>query len=95
MYWIWGGYTVCNATLVRFYSFHFLLPFVIIVFRVLHLFYLHEEGANNPLGVRADSLLVRFHPFYTYKDVVGFFILFFGLLLLVCFWPDLLGNVNN
>ncbi|VVH51557.1 hypothetical protein BPUTSESOX_1528 [uncultured Gammaproteobacteria bacterium] len=39
--------------------------------------------------------MVRFHPFYTYKDVVGFLILFFGLLLLVCFWPDLLGNVNN
>nr|WIW40798.1 cytochrome b [Bathymodiolus septemdierum] len=95
LYWIWGGYTVCNATLVRFYSFHFILPFVMIVFSVVHLFYLHEEGANNPLGVSADSLLVRFHPFYTYKDVVGFFILFFGLLLLVCFWPDLLGNVNN
>lgn len=64
-----------NATLGRFYSLHFILPFVIAAFRVVHLLFLHETGSNNPLGVSSDAILIRFHPFYTLKDLVGVFCL--------------------
>lgn len=80
---------------MRFYSFHFILPFIIAAFRVVHLLFLHERGSNNPLGVSSNDMLIRFHPFYTSKDLVGFLGLFFILILLVCYYPELLGNVNN
>lgn len=92
---MWGGFSVSNATLVRFYSFHFILPFVIAALRVVHLLFLHETGSNNPLGVSRNRMLIRFHPFYTSKDLVGFLWLVLVLLWLVCFYPELLGNVNN
>lgn len=95
VHWVWGGYSVSNATLVRFYSFHFILPFIIAAFRVVHLLFLHETGSNNPLGVSSNRILIRFHPFYTSKDLVGFLWLVLILLWLVCFYPELLGNVNN
>ena len=63
---------MCNATLHRFYSLHFLVPFVIIVFACLHMFLLHEKGRNNPLGIESDSICIPFHPFYTVKDLFGF-----------------------
>jgi len=70
--WVWGGYTLSNATLTRFYSFHFLLPFLIVLLTVLHLFYLHEQGSNNPLGINRDSEMIPFHPYYTVRDILGF-----------------------
>lgn len=60
---MWGGYVVCDATLKRFFVFHFIIPLIIVVVVCVHLVYLHEMGARNPLGVRTYS--VPFHPYYT------------------------------
>nr|AUI11285.1 cytochrome b [Calliostoma zizyphinum] len=93
--WLWGGFAVDNATLTRFFSLHFLLPFAILGLTVLHLLFLHETGSNNPLGVNSDSDKVPFHPYHTYKDLVGFLVLLFLLSLLVLFSPFLLGDPEN
>nr|QBC73134.1 cytochrome b [Anatoma sp. MNHN-IM-2013-42003] len=93
--WMWGGFAVDNATLVRFFSLHFLLPFVIIGMSVLHLLFLHDKGSNNPLGLNSDSEKVPFHVYYSYKDVFGFLFLLLSLSLLVLFDPFLLGDPEN
>nr|UVI60726.1 cytochrome b [Haliotis virginea] len=93
--WMWGGFAVDNATLVRFFSLHFLLPFGIVGMSVLHLLFLHEVGANNPLGVNSDGDKVPFHFYHTVKDLVGFLVLLFFLMLLVFFDPFLLGDPEN
>lgn len=72
LHWIWGGYTVGQATLLRFYVFHFLFPFLIGLVVVVHLVYLHKVGGNNPLGIYRPGDDIPFHPYYTYKDLVGF-----------------------
>nr|QBC73162.1 cytochrome b [Calliotropis micraulax] len=93
--WMWGGFAVDNATLVRFFSLHFLLPFVIIAMSVLHLLFLHETGSNNPLGLNSDVDKVPFHFYHTSKDLVGFLVLLFLLGLLVLYSPYLLGDPDN
>nr|YP_010577073.1 cytochrome b [Tristichotrochus unicus]UZN92191.1 cytochrome b [Tristichotrochus unicus] len=93
--WLWGGFAVDNATLTRFFSLHFLLPFTILGLAVLHLLFLHESGSNNPLGINSDSDKVPFHPYHTYKDLVGFLVVLFLLSLLVLFSPFLLGDPEN
>lgn len=93
--WIWGGFAVDNATLNRFYTFHFLLPFVIAALSVVHLLFLHQTGSNNPLGVSRDGSKVPFHIYYTTKDTVGFMVLLLLLLALALFSPNLLGDPEN
>nr|QDO71844.1 cytochrome b [Brachidontes mutabilis] len=93
--WLWGGYVVNTRTLTRFYSFHFIVPFLMIVVVLLHLFYLHEKGSNNPLGVSSDSMLIPFHPCYTVKDIFGFVCMVFVLMFFVCVKPEMLGNPLN
>nr|YP_009572106.1 cytochrome b [Umbonium thomasi]QBI37692.1 cytochrome b [Umbonium thomasi] len=93
--WMWGGFAVDNATLTRFFSLHFLVPFAIMGLSVLHLLFLHESGSNNPLGLNSDSDKVPFHSYYSFKDLVGFLLLLFFLSLLVLFSPFLLGDPEN
>nr|YP_010570490.1 cytochrome b [Xenostrobus securis]UZG66001.1 cytochrome b [Xenostrobus securis] len=93
--WVWGGYSVGNPTLMRFYSLHFILPFVMAAVSGLHLFFLHETGSNNPLGLKSDSMLIEFHPYYTSKDLVGFSVFMMVLMGLVCFYPDALMDSTN
>lgn len=93
--WIWGGFSVDNATLSRFFAFHFLLPFIILAFTIIHLLFLHETGSNNPLGINSDMDKISFHPYYSYKDLLGFFIILFLLALLALFLPNLLGDAEN
>nr|YP_009487063.1 cytochrome b [Semisulcospira coreana]BBB06410.1 cytochrome b [Semisulcospira coreana] len=93
--WVWGGFAVDNATLMRFYSIHFLLPFVIAAMSALHLLFLHETGSNNPLGLNSDGEKVPFHSYYSYKDLVGFIVLFIMLSFLVLFSPQLLTDPEN
>lgn len=95
VYWIWGGFAVGDATVLRFFVFHFLLPFVIFLFVVVHLIYLHEGGSRNPLGVYSDRLKVRFHPFYTYKDILGVLIYLIILIILCIIFPYYLGDREN
>lgn len=92
---VWGGFSVDNATLNRFFSLHYLLPFLIAAVVVIHLIALHQHGSNNPLGVGSNIDKVPFHPYFTYKDIFGFFV--FGLFFayFVYFEPNLLGHPDN
>nr|QOY44581.1 cytochrome b [Solenaia oleivora] len=95
VYWLWGGFSVSNATLNRFFVLHFVLPFAIAAFAVIHLLFLHQTGSNNPLGISSNVSLIPFHVYYTVKDTVGF-ILLLGLLATVCFFsPNLLTDPEN
>nr|YP_005088211.1 cytochrome b [Chiloscyllium punctatum]AEX57334.1 cytochrome b [Chiloscyllium punctatum] len=93
--WIWGGFSVDNATLTRFFTFHFLLPFLIAALSMIHILFLHEKGSNNPTGLNSDMDKIPFHPYFSYKDIVGFFIMIFSLTLLALFLPNLLGDAEN
>ena len=79
--WLWGGFTVSNATLNRFFSLHFFLPFVIAGLTILHLALLHKDGSNNPLGVDSSTDKISFYPYFLVKDFFSFlmFALFFCL----------------
>nr|ARO74694.1 cytochrome b [Mexistrophia reticulata] len=93
--WVWGGYSVGQPTLNRFYSFHFLAPFVIMGMSALHLLFLHEKGSTNPLGSTHAINKIPFHPYYSIKDVVGFLIMLWFLSLIVFFFPNLLTDPEN
>uniref|UniRef100_UPI0030E06E4B cytochrome b n=1 Tax=Precis coelestina TaxID=2988838 RepID=UPI0030E06E4B len=93
--WIWGGFAVDNATLTRFYTFHFLFPFIIMMLVMIHLLFLHQTGSNNPLGINSNLDKIPFHPFYVFKDLIGFIILILSLILLSLTNPYLLGDPDN
>lgn len=93
--WIWGGFAVDNATLTRFFTFHFVLPFIIAGITLVHLLFLHQTGSNNPLGVNSDSDKIPFHPYYSFKDLFGFIMLIWGLVSLTLIYPYLLGDTEN
>nr|YP_009141054.1 cytochrome b [Euproctis pseudoconspersa]AID49018.1 cytochrome b [Euproctis pseudoconspersa] len=93
--WIWGGFAVDNATLTRFYTFHFLLPFIILMMTMIHLLFLHQTGSNNPLGLNSNYDKIPFHPFFTFKDLIGATILMFFLIILTLTNPYLLGDPDN
>nr|ABY48231.1 cytochrome b [Xantusia bezyi]ABY48232.1 cytochrome b [Xantusia bezyi]ABY48233.1 cytochrome b [Xantusia bezyi] len=93
--WIWGGFSVDSATLTRFFAFHFILPFIIIAMTMLHLLFLHETGSNNPTGLNANTDKISFHPFFSYKDLLGVMMITMLLLTLTLFSPNLLGDPEN
>nr|ADM94235.1 cytochrome b [Ctenomys pearsoni] len=93
--WIWGGFSVDKATLIRFFAFHFILPFIITAMVMIHLLFLHETGSNNPSGMNSDSDKIPFHPYYTIKDILGVLFMMIMLMSLVMFTPDLLGDPDN
>nr|WNH21971.1 cytochrome b [Gymnothorax funebris] len=93
--WIWGGFSVDNATLTRFFAFHFLLPFVVLAATMLHLLFLHETGSNNPAGLNSDADKIPFHPYFSYKDLLGFIIMLTALTSLALFYPNALGDPDN
>nr|WNH38453.1 cytochrome b [Chaetodon trifascialis] len=93
--WIWGGFSVDNATLTRFFAFHFLLPFIIAAVTMIHLMFLHQTGSNNPLGLSSDMDKISFHPYFSYKDLLGFAIALTFLASLALFSPNLLGDPDN
>ncbi|NP_740243.1 cytochrome b (mitochondrion) [Polyodon spathula] len=93
--WIWGGFSVDNATLTRFFAFHFLLPFVIAGASMIHLLFLHQTGSNNPTGLNSDADKVPFHPYFSYKDLLGFILMLIGLTAIALFSPNLLGDPDN
>nr|UYG47201.1 cytochrome b [Thraupis glaucocolpa]UYG47202.1 cytochrome b [Thraupis glaucocolpa] len=93
--WAWGGFSVDNPTLTRFFALHFLLPFVIVGLTLVHLTFLHETGSNNPLGIPSDCDKIPFHPYYTIKDILGFVLMLSLLVALALFAPNLLGDPEN
>nr|BBB16216.1 Cytochrome b [Pagurus lanuginosus] len=93
--WIWGGFAVENATLTRFYSLHFLFPFVVAALSAVHIVFLHQLGAGNPLGISSQVDKVPFHPYFTYKDIVGFVVMLWALLILSLLFPFALMDPDN
>nr|YP_009689524.1 cytochrome b [Tringa totanus]QEF29847.1 cytochrome b [Tringa totanus] len=93
--WAWGGFSVDNPTLTRFFALHFLLPFIIAGITLIHLTFLHETGSNNPLGIVSNCDKIPFHPYFSLKDILGFIIMFLPLLTLALFSPNLLGDPEN
>jgi len=93
--WLWGGFSVGLATLTRFYTLHFVIPFVLSAMVFLHVLLLHRTGRNNPLGLNCNSEKIPFHSYHTIKDIVGFLAIWILLLFLVFFYPNVLGEVDN
>lgn len=93
--WVWGGFSVSNATLNRFFSLHYLLPFVIAALALMHLIALHEYGSSNPVGIPANIDKIPFHPYLTIKDLVGFVVIMMLLAYLIFFAPNALGHPDN
>nr|AYN73575.1 cytochrome b [Phoeniculus purpureus] len=93
--WAWGGFSVDNPTLTRFFALHFLLPFVITGLAMVHLAFLHETGSNNPLGISSNCDKIPFHPYFTMKDLLGFMLMLLPLATLALFSPNLLGDPEN
>nr|YP_009251323.1 cytochrome b [Hapsodrilus ignifer]AIQ80120.1 cytochrome b [Hapsodrilus ignifer] len=93
--WIWGGFAVDNATLTRFFTLHFLFPFIVLALTLAHLIFLHQTGSNNPLGTNSNIDKIPFHPYFTYKDMMGFNITM-AILILITLWdPYMLGDPEN
>uniref|UniRef100_A0AAU7BAA2 Cytochrome b n=1 Tax=Notoplectron brewsterense TaxID=3073454 RepID=A0AAU7BAA2_9ORTH len=93
--WVWGGFAVDNATLTRFFTIHFLLPFIVAALTLIHLLFLHQTGSNNPLGTNSNIDKIPFHPYFTFKDIIGFILVISLLTLLTLFNPYLLGDPDN
>nr|YP_010923091.1 cytochrome b [Nysius inconspicuus]WJZ45494.1 cytochrome b [Nysius inconspicuus] len=93
--WLWGGFSVDNATLTRFFTLHFLMPFILSAMTIIHLLFLHQTGSNNPMGINSNYDKVPFHPYFSIKDVMGmmFTLMLFSMLILM--EPRLLGDPEN
>ncbi len=92
---IWGGSSVDEPTLNRFFSLHFLLPFILAALVIKHLIALHKDASNNPEGISSITDRIRFHPYFTSKDLVGIFWYFLFFSILIFFFPHLLGDSDN
>nr|YP_009341849.1 cytochrome b [Mindarus keteleerifoliae]AKM70090.1 cytochrome b [Mindarus keteleerifoliae] len=93
--WIWGGFSINNATLTRFFSIHFILPFIIILFTIIHLFFLHLTGSNNPLGINSNFDKIYFSPYFIIKDLIGLIMFMWLFFILSLIFPYLLNDHNN
>nr|YP_009945170.1 cytochrome b [Monomorium pharaonis]QOE17528.1 cytochrome b [Monomorium pharaonis] len=93
--WIWGGFSINNSTLNRFFSLHFILPFVILIMVVLHLYFLHFSGSSNPLGLNSDYSKVYFHIYFTFKDLLGFIVMLGVFMIIILQYPYMFGDPDN
>nr|ALO76501.1 cytochrome b [Omalium rivulare] len=93
--WLWGGFAVDNATLTRFFTFHFLLPFIVAALVMIHLLFLHQTGSNNPLGLNSNIDKIPFHPYFSFKDLFGFLMMVMLLVTLTLTNPYMLGDPDN
>nr|YP_010561800.1 cob [Ammothea clausi]UYX57747.1 cytochrome b [Ammothea clausi] len=93
--WLWGGFSVNNATLNRFFSLHFILPFILMALIMLHFMFLHQTGSNNPMGINSNIDKIPFHPFFSIKDTIGFMILLILLMLICLTNPKMMVDPEN
>nr|YP_010265781.1 cytochrome b [Coquillettidia nigricans]UIS24535.1 cytochrome b [Coquillettidia nigricans] len=93
--WIWGGFAVDNATLTRFFTFHFILPFIILAFTMIHLLFLHQTGSNNPLGLNSNIDKIPFYPYFIYKDLIGFITFIWILMMFIWKFNYMLMDPEN
>jgi len=92
---VWGGFSVNNATLNRFFSLHYLLPFILAALVAMHLLTLHQHGSNNPLGISGNFDRIPFSPYFTFKDLVTILLFLFILSIMIFYYPNLLGHSDN
>jgi len=92
---VWGGFSVSNATLNRFFSLHYLLPFILAALALMHIVSLHQHGSSNPLGVTGNVDRLPMHPYFTFKDLVTIFLFFLVLAIFVFYYPNALGHSDN
>lgn len=95
--WLWGGFSVDNATLNRFYSLHYLLPFVLAAVIIIHFYLLHSVGSGNPLGIEAKGSInkISFYPYFYIKDLYGLVVFFLVFAFFVIYYPNFLGHSDN
>nr|YP_010865777.1 cytochrome b [Sclomina parva]WGT89729.1 cytochrome b [Sclomina parva]WGT89807.1 cytochrome b [Sclomina parva] len=93
--WLWGGFSVGNATLTRFFTLHFLLPFILSAMTMIHLLFLHQTGSNNPMGLKSNLDKIPFHPYFSIKDLAGMTITMMLFIMLTLLEPRLLGDPEN
>jgi len=93
--WLWGAFNVGNATLNRFFSLHYLLPFIIAGASLIHLAYIHKDGSNNPLGVNGNIDKIPFYPYFYIKDLYSTVLFTIGFSFFVFFVPNLLNHPDN
>nr|QDO72175.1 cytochrome b [Gargara sp. 16071360] len=93
--WIWGGFAVSSPTLSRFFSLHFILPFIIVMMVIIHLFMLHLSGSSNPVGLNSKIDKIPFHPYYSIKDLMGMSITLMILFMLNMMEPFMLSDPDN
>nr|YP_665536.1 cytochrome b [Campodea lubbockii]ABF49586.1 cytochrome b [Campodea lubbockii] len=93
--WIWGGFAVDNATLNRFFAFHFIMPFIIAVLIIFHLMFLHETGSTNPLGTNSNLDKIPFHPYFSTKDIMGMIFVLMLIIPTILISPNMLGDPEN
>nr|WRQ18171.1 cytochrome b [Igerna sp.] len=93
--WIWGGFAVDNATLSRFFSLHFMLPFMISAMTIIHLMFLHETGSNNPIGINSNIDKIPFHPYFSIKDLMGFSMVLTMIISMNLMEPYMLADPDN
>lgn len=93
--WIWGGFSISGPTLTRFFSLHFLIPFTIIPVLIIHLLFLHNSGSRNPLGVWKNLDKIPFHPYFSFKDLLGFFVFFIFLITIIFIFPWIFRDPEN
>nr|AGO28102.1 cytochrome b [Ischnobaenella hainana] len=92
--WLWGGFSVDNATLTRFFALHFILPFIIAAMVMIHLLFLHQTGSNNPMGIKTNDK-IPFHPYFSIKDIMGMMFILSMFMLLNLWEPYTLGDPEN
>lgn len=93
--WIWGGFSINNSTLNRFYSFHFILPFILIILIILHILFLHETGSNNPLGINRNLFKIPFHPYFSIKDFLRLIVIIILFNLIILIYPYITSDPDN
>lgn len=95
VHWLWGGFSVDNATLNRFFSLHYFIPFIVAALSGLHIVMLHIPRSSNPMGIRSMNDYVQFHPYFTVKDILSVILFLILFSTFVFFYPNLLGHPDN
>nr|ABY58832.1 cytochrome b [Diadophis punctatus] len=93
--WLWGGFSINDPTLTRFFALHFILPFAIISLSSIHILLLHNEGSSNPLGTNSDIDKIPFHPYHSHKDILMLTVLITLLLTTMSFIPNIFNDPEN
>nr|YP_009245638.1 cytochrome b [Oligolophus tienmushanensis]AIG60119.1 cytochrome b [Oligolophus tienmushanensis] len=93
--WLWGGFSVDNPTLTRFFTLHFLLPFIMTAMILIHIVFLHQKGSNNPMGLKSEIDKIPFHPYFSIKDILGYTVMLTAFFMVVLIYPNLMGDPEN